>query len=665
MNGKKAVLAFVLLLAAAAAWSGGASESAGSATRGKYLAGQGVIVPPGEVYVDSYIASIDYRYPEPREAIGVTLYAGHQQVSVSGQEEVIQIGLQAGKRGFEDLPPMNLAFVIDKSGSMSDADKMGWVKEAFEVFIEKVRPIDFVSLVVFDSTAKVIYPSTAMSSRERRLQFRRAAQGIQPGGGTNLRAGLELGYQQVLANFRKEYTNRVLFLTDGIGQSAGILEMAESYKNMGINVSTIGVGRGFDLKLMTELARKGGGSSRFISDRQEMEETFGSELDRMVVPVARNLAMSLEFTLPVEVLATWGYNHSIEGGRIVYSQDTMHHGDYETILVHLRLPPQGATGPRELARFTLDYEDLDGKPRRSGPHALSVELVAMEHPVVGFSDAMVLKSGSMMRFALALQRIGELYYGSRDDINEINQRRDQLWQNKSGEVSYEELSSPEIERLEASVAARMQRAMDLTVEAKKELENARLRLDNDGFDDEIGILDRYIQILGKELRWEEGRVATLRSDREIAAGTAGRSVPEHLAGLFREMTLDLRRKKGGVIAVSGFTRREGGPCRLAELLDEMALVEIGRMDNYRVVERQRLDAVLEEQELALSDLVDTVQAIEVGRVLAANTIVTGTIIEMASTVVIFGRVINVQTGEVESVAQIILPRSPEVDRLLI
>jgi curli biogenesis system outer membrane secretion channel CsgG len=119
-----------------------------------------------------------------------------------------------------------------------------------------------------------------------------------------------------------------------------------------------------------------------------------------------------------------------------------------------------------------------------------------------------------------------------------------------------------------------------------------------------------------------------------------------------------------VVAISGFTTKEGEPSALVELLNETAVVEIGKIDTLTLVEREKLDMLLEEQELALADLTDTTTAIEVGRFLTANYLVTGSVIEMANSVVIFGRIINVESGEIESVAQVIVPKDKNVQKLL-
>ncbi len=665
------VLMSVITFSVAAGMSSedAAAESAASTTgHGKYLVGQGIIIPPESVYVDSYIASVDYRYPIPEEGIGLTLYSGHRQLSNRGQSELIQVGIQGGKMNFDDLPPLNVAFVIDKSGSMGDQDKMGWVKESFYIFIENIRDNDFVSLIVFNNDAKVIYPSTRMDSREKRLRFKEAVRNITPGGGTDLREGLDIGYSQVLANYRSEYTNRVLFLTDGVGRSKGILDIAATYREMGINVSTIGLGSNFDLKLMNDLARAGGGSSRFVADREEMEKIFGSELDRAFVPVARNLEMRLELLGGVELVETWGYNHTISGKEVTYYLPTLHHGDYETILTRINIPENERRGTQELIRFTLNALDIQGNPLKTESRVLESEFVDDPMPVTGYSDAMILRSGTTLDYAESLIMIGELYYSCQAEIAETNELRDELWRSRGegnlDEGSYTALTNPYIEELERSVNAKMKRALDLTVSTKKSIENARLRLDNEGFNDELDVLEQYIRIIGSDLEMEETKVNDFVRDREIRPTVTARLFTDHAANLFREMTLDLRTRSDGVVAVSGFTMQSGKTPQLVNMLNEMATVEFGRIDTLTLVERNKLDQVLVEQQLQLTGLVDTSTAIRVGEILAARYIVTGSVIEMTETVVIFGRVINVESGEVESVAQVIVPKDREVVGLL-
>ncbi len=646
-------------------WAAASKEGASSSARGKYLAGQGIIVPPQEVYIDSYIAHINYHYPRPENEVGITLYSGHRQVSSGGQEEIIQIGIQGRELGFEELPPMNLAFVIDRSGSMSGW-KMEWVKESFYIFIEKVREQDFVALVVFDDSAQVVLPSTQMNTAANREKFKKAVRKITIGGGTNLVSGLTLGYKEVSSNYNGKYVNRVLFLTDGMGTSTGILDMAQRQRNRGINVSTIGVGTGFDLRLMRDLAENGGGSSRFISDREEMEKTFGSELDRMVVPVANDLYMKLEFLQDVEITGTWGYDGRIKGNTIHYYLSTLHHRDYETILVQVRIPASEITGEVEFARFSLNYSDLRGKKKSLGPYYLSVNFVDTQTPVAGFSDGMVLQSGTMLHFAQALKGIGEMYYSSQIVMDEINQMTNALWEERKDEqdIAYEKITSPAIQELEQSIHPNIKKAIDMTVAMKKEVLNARKRLDNEGFDEQIEILDNYIKIFGKELKMDEQELAEYAMAEEITPPVEERPLEDHIENLFREMTLGLEVKKQGVIAVSGFTAGEEKSSELLSFLNETAILEFSKLDNMKLLDKQAMDAALEEQKLSFTDLMDTSNAISIGEILSANYIVTGSVIEMPGSVLIFGRIINIKTEEIESAAQVIVPKNSEMEALL-
>jgi hypothetical protein len=640
---KSLLVLAVVIVTAAPGWCSPAAEAAAASSSGTgggrsgYLAERGVISPANEVLVGSYIAAIDYHYPRSPQGITVVTYTGNRQVSSAGQQEIIHIGIQGPETAFEDLAPMNLVFVIDHSGSMGDAEKLNWVKKAFQVFIRRVRDADFVSLVVFDDTASVLFPSTRMDTPEKREKFAAAAAGIPIGGGTNLLEGLRLGYAQAMTNFRADYTNRVLFLTDGNDNADHVrqmMEMAESYRQMGINVSTIGVGRSFSLQLMNDLAMQGGGSSRFIADMTQAEEMFGSDLDRMVVPAGRDLRMTLQLEPGVQLEGTWGYDNAVSGSTISYSLPTLHNRDYETILAAVRIAPGPVVESRKLATFSLTYQDLAGERRSMGPYPITVEVTEGRSPVTGFSDGMVLRSGTMLHFALALQQIGERYYAARA-MSEAGAKAENL-----------------------------RTCLELSLATKKEMVNARTRLDSTGFDEEIKILDGYLKILGTDLALKSEELERIAGDIEIAPPAPERSLDENIGNLFREVILNLGAGQGGTIAVSGFSMKREVQPPLCALLDERGLVELSRLKTLRPVERRRLDEVLKEQELALSDLADTTKAITIGKVLAARYILTGSVIEMPGSLVIFARIVNVETAEVESAAQVIVPKNSEVSGLL-
>ena len=112
------ILVLMLVPAGIPLWAAGAAEEAGAARAG-YLAERGVIVPESELLVDSFIGSLDYTYPDPEGDFGITLYPGHRQIPISGRQETLVLGLQGKRYPFDELPPLNLVLVVDRSGSMA------------------------------------------------------------------------------------------------------------------------------------------------------------------------------------------------------------------------------------------------------------------------------------------------------------------------------------------------------------------------------------------------------------------------------------------------------------------------------------------------------------------------------------------------------------------
>ena len=279
-----------------------------------------------------------------------------------------------------------------------------------------------------------------------------------------------------------------------------------------------------------------------------------------------------------------------------------------------------------MALVETSYTDLDGIEHQLEPIEVQLDFVNMSNPVVGFSDARALKAGSMLHYAYALQEIsGDYYY------------------------------SP-----------RLYSTFFRAFEVKKELKNAKTRLSDDSFDSEIAILEKYMGILGGEIGLKDTIVQQIIADDEVAPLETERTLTDHLDSLFRELLLSLEDVSGGNIAVSGFSMSGQETSAFLDYINEAGASQLTKLasSKYTIVERNKLDVILREQELALSDLVEPNQAIQVGKILATDYLVTGSVIPASESVVIFSRIINVETAVIESVAQVIVPRNEEVESLL-
>jgi Ca-activated chloride channel family protein len=232
---KKAVLLFLMGLLISVTGFGDDNGAAGSInSRIKRIAEQGNIVYPEEIIPNLYVGSIDYKYPEPEQDVGVYLYNNMD----TKREGVLQIGLQSKSQSFDDIPPLNMVLLVDTSTSM--ATQIPRLKDSMMLFMEKVRPVDALSLVGFNDTATVLFPSSAMDSPEKKQAFVDAVGGIHPQGGTNIEAGIEAAYDQALVNLQQDAVNAVILVSDGTDLSArrreegarsGDIRVSLSWKN--------------------------------------------------------------------------------------------------------------------------------------------------------------------------------------------------------------------------------------------------------------------------------------------------------------------------------------------------------------------------------------------------------------------------------------------------
>ncbi len=603
----------------------------------EYQASQGLITRSEAVITSSFISSIDYNYPEPQGSFDIYLHSGNRQVPVNGGPEVFLLGIQGARQSMTSLPPMNLCFVIDHSGSMGGENKMEWVWESFDIFIKTVRENDFVSIVKFDDSAEVVFPSTLMTDDAIREECRLAVRSVVPEGGTNLTAGIELGYQEVMTNFRKEYTNRVLFLTDGQGNSEGMLEMASGFSEMGIYVSTIGLGTGFNGELLRAVAKAGEGTSRFIADRETMLEVFGSGLARMIVPVLRDLEVTAVLPPGSVITDTWAYEYIIEENRIIYKYPALHVGDYETIIIHAVLPELSNQRGNNLLEVEAAYTD-NSENRKSLPgKVLNVQIVEPGEETDGFSDGLVLKAGTILHYAESLKQIGALYYGTP-----------------------EEPVGPESPGWDS----RLEDSLGIANMIKKELYSVKERLESDEFEDEIGVTESYIRILGGEAEYNEEIISEVVSDMEPEIRETDYPFPQRVGSLFTELKLSLEQQPVGAMVVSGFSFKDEREAPILDFLTNYAETSFMENANFPMVSRQDLEKVLNEQKLVLSGLFETENAISVGELLSARYMITGTVIEMGTSVIIFTRIIDVESAEILGASQIIVAKDQDVSVLL-
>ena len=342
--------------------------STAAAARTRYLAGMGLIPASRSVAVEEFVNYHRHQIGRPKagEAVLLDVRWGNDRITAAGPEAVLQIGFSTAlANDRRQLPPINLALVIDKSGSMADADKLSRVKESLLTLVNQLRETDTLSIVVFDSEAAVLRPAREVGDRE---EVRRLIRQIEPGSSTNIHAGLMLGYREALKSYKREGTNRVILLTDGIANQ-GVTDPAQiardslSFNDRGVDLSTIGVGLDLNKDLLRDLAKSGRGLFHFVADAQDIDKVFLKEVQSLVAPVASEPNLEIEYGPGLELAQVYGYEPERAGEGLKIKLDNMNQGLTQVVLLRFRATRRGVDSARPTVRVNFSYYDIEQKRR--------------------------------------------------------------------------------------------------------------------------------------------------------------------------------------------------------------------------------------------------------------------------------------------------------------
>jgi Ca-activated chloride channel family protein len=258
----------------------------------------GNLPPADAVRTEELLNYFTYDYPQPTGEQPISLTT---EVAVSpwnSSRKLVMLGIQGKQVKTENLPPSNLVFLIDVSGSMYSPNKLPLLKTAFKMLVQQLRPQDRVAIVVYAGAAGMVLESTPGSEKAK---ITAKIEGLQAGGSTAGGEGIKLAYKIAKETFIEGGNNRVILATDGdfnVGASSEgeLVQMIEERRDQGISLTVLGFGMG-NIKdnKMEALADKGNGNYAYIDNALEAKKVLVSQMAGTLFTIAKDVKIQVEF----------------------------------------------------------------------------------------------------------------------------------------------------------------------------------------------------------------------------------------------------------------------------------------------------------------------------------------------------------------------------------
>lgn len=389
---------------------------------------EGRLPPRDAVRIEELINYFDYDYPLPASRQPPFRVSTELAPTPWNPKTLL---LAVGIKGYElpktQLPPANLVFLIDVSGSMESPDKIGLLKPALKLLVRQLRPEDKVAIAVYAGAAGMVLEPTPGSQKAK---IEAALDRLSAGGSTNGGAGIQLAYNLARDGFVKNGVNRVILATDGdfnVGTVSfeALKHLVETQRKSGVALTTLGFGTGnYNDRLMEQLADAGNGNYAYIDTLREANKALVEQMSATLLTIAKDVKIQVEFnSTVVEEYRLIGYENRILR-REDFSNDAVDAGDIgagHTVTALYEIALKGSGGAlTEPLRYGKPAENAEPRGdeiaflrlRYKQPDSETSQL--LEWPIRRDQAVRDVKETSeRFRFAAAVAGFGQILRGGR------------------------------------------------------------------------------------------------------------------------------------------------------------------------------------------------------------------------------------------------------------
>lgn len=278
----------------------GADVDTGSYTNVRRFLNEGRLPPVDAVRAEEFINYFNYHYPKPTNDKPFAVHTTLTDSPFKTGAKILRIGIQGKETSKEALPPANLVFLVDVSGSMIYENKLPLVKHTLRTLTNELREIDSVSIITYANGETLALPAT-YATKAGKQEMLRVINSLTADGGTAGEQAIQMAYQEAQKHHKKDGINRILLMTDG-DFNVGVTDfntlkgMVSEKRKSGVSLSTFGFGTGnYNEQLMEQLADAGDGNYSYIDSKNEAKKVLHRQLSSTLATIAQDVKIQVEF----------------------------------------------------------------------------------------------------------------------------------------------------------------------------------------------------------------------------------------------------------------------------------------------------------------------------------------------------------------------------------